>query len=149
EYYTLPAFPALALLIGKQCASLWERGVKWPGILLASLGAVIGIALITIAASVSSGDTSKFLGLKCSPDIYAYYLDHLFELTPESLRALRLPLIMAGLGLSIALPLHAFVKRAEAKAAALTAAMVILFTAANISILIFAPRLTSEPLAQE
>jgi len=110
---------------------------------------VIGIALITVAASVSAGDTSKFLGLKDNPDLYAYYLGHLFDLTPESLRALRLPLIMAGLGLSVALPLHAFVKRAETKAAALTAAMVILFTAANISILIFAPRLTSEPLAQE
>src|SRR5260221_562757 len=26
EYYTLPALPALALLAGKQCASLWEKG---------------------------------------------------------------------------------------------------------------------------
>src|SRR5215510_1711303 len=50
EYYTMPAFPALALLAGKQCASLWERRVRWPGIALASVGALIGIALLVAAA---------------------------------------------------------------------------------------------------
>jgi 4-amino-4-deoxy-L-arabinose transferase-like glycosyltransferase len=149
EYYTLPAFPALALLAGKQCASMWERKVRWPGIALASVGALIGIALIAAAAFVSAGDSNKFLGLKDNPDLYAYYLGHLFDLTPESLRALRLPLVMAGLGLGIALPLHHIFKRAWAKAAALATGMVILFAAANISILFFAPRLTSEPLARE
>jgi hypothetical protein len=149
EYYTMPAFPALALLAGKQCASIWERGAKWPGFVLASLGVLIGLALIAIAALVSPGDTSKFLGLKDNPDLYAYYLGHLFDLTPESLRSLRLPLVLAGLGLGIMLPLHYAARAPRAKAATLATGMMIFFTAANISLLIFAPRLTSEPLARE
>src|SRR5206468_1636925 len=54
EYYTLPALPALALLAGRQCAVLWERGGRWPSALLGSLGALIGVMLFGIAASVSS-----------------------------------------------------------------------------------------------
>jgi hypothetical protein len=116
---------------------------------LASVGALVGVALIALASSVSSGDTSKFLGLKDNPDLYAYYLGHLFDLTPESLRALRLPLAMAGVGLGVTLPLHYAIKSTRAKAAILATGMVIFFTAANVSLLIFAPRLTSEPLARE
>src|SRR5205085_1508934 len=106
EYYTMPALPALALLAGKQCAAFWERGGRWQGMILGAMGALIGMMLIVIAVTVSSGMTNSFLGLKDNPDLYAYYLGHLFDLTPDSLRALRLPLLLAGLGLGITLPLH-------------------------------------------
>jgi len=145
----MPALPALALLAGKQCAALWESGGRWPGILLGAIGALFGAGLIVIAATVSSGGTNGFLGLKDNPDLYAYYLGHLFDLTSESLRALRLPLLLAGLGLGITLPLHHLMKSPEARAALLALGMVILFVAADMSFLIFAPRLTSRPLAEE
>src|SRR5216684_756347 len=58
EYYTMPALPALALLAGSQCASVWERGGRWPGIILGSVGVVIGVILLTTAAFASSGGTS-------------------------------------------------------------------------------------------
>ncbi len=45
EYYTLPALPALALLAGRQCAMLWERGGRWPSAVLGSMGALIGVTL--------------------------------------------------------------------------------------------------------
>jgi 4-amino-4-deoxy-L-arabinose transferase-like glycosyltransferase len=149
EYYTMPALPALALLAGKQCATYWERGGKWPGRILGVMGALIGVILIAVAVTVASGGANHFLGLKDNPDLYAYYLGHLFDLTPESLRALRLPLFLAGLGLGIALPLHYLVKLPEAKAAALALGMAVFFIAADISLLIFVPRLTSETLAEE
>ncbi|MBI1764674.1 MAG: glycosyltransferase family 39 protein, partial [Acidobacteria bacterium] len=44
EYYTLPAFPALALLAGRQCEKYWEAQRNWPGLVLASLGGLLGIA---------------------------------------------------------------------------------------------------------
>jgi len=70
EYYTLPALPALALLAGRQCAMLWERGGRWPSAILASMGALIGVMLLGIAASVSSVAANGFLGLKNNPDLY-------------------------------------------------------------------------------
>ena len=149
EYYTMPALPALALLAGRQCASYWERGGRWPARILSSVGVVTGITLFATAALVSSGRTNGFLGLKDNPDLYAYYLGHLFDLTPESLRALRVPLLLAGLGLGITLPMHNLVKLPEAKAAILAVGMAIFFAAADVSFVIFAPRLTSKPIAEE
>jgi len=149
EYYTLPALPALALLAGRQCAMLWERGSRWPSAILASTGALIGVAFFGIAASVSSGTANGFLGLKDNPDLYAYYLGHLFDLTPESLLALRSPLLIAAVGLGIVLPLHHFLKSLESKTVTLALGMLIFFIAACAGFLIFAPRLTSKPIATE
>jgi hypothetical protein len=59
------------------------------------MGMVIGVTFIGIAVTVSSGTGNGFLGLKDNPDLYAYYLGHLFDLTPESLLALRSPLLLA------------------------------------------------------
>jgi hypothetical protein len=149
EYYTLPALPALALLAGAQCAHYWERSRKWPGLALASIGVLVGAALVIITASVTAGPTDGLLKLKDNPDLYVYHLGHLFDLTPQSLPALRTPLLLAGLGLGLALPLHHWMKKAEAKAAALAMGMMIFFVAANLGFLIFAPRLTSKPIAEE
>ncbi len=149
EYYTLPALPALALLAGMQCASCWERGEKWPGITLAVLGALCGAALIAVAAYDSPTMTESFLKLKDNSDLYVYYLGHLFDLTPESLAALRTPLVLAGIGLGVAFPLHHFFKRMGMKATVLALGMGCFFVAANLGFLIFAPRLTSRPVADE
>lgn len=149
EYYTVPALPALALLAGAQCASWWEREGKWAGRLLGLLGAVVGVSLIVIAAYVSSKTADGWMKLKDNPDLYAYYLGHLFDLTPESLLALRTPLVLAGIAFGVFLPLHHWVKKAEAKAAALAIGMGVFFVAANLGFLIFAPRLTSKPVAEE
>src|SRR5262245_13105567 len=91
EYYTVPAFPAMALLAGAQCAAYWERGGKWPGLILAAFGGALGVSLLIAAVSVSATTNEAWLKLKDNPDLYAYYLGHLVELTPESLLALRAP----------------------------------------------------------
>lgn len=149
EYYTLPALPAMALLAGAQCARFWEQKGKWPGLLLGVTGLLAGVALIGIAVFVSSKTPDGWLKLKDNPDLYAYYLGHLFDLTPESLLALRTPLVIAGIGLGLFLPLHHLVKKPEAKAVALALGMAIFYLAANLGFLIFAPRLTSKPIAEE
>jgi len=149
EYYTVPAFPALALLAGAQCAAFWEDDRRWPGAALAAAGALIGIALIGIAATITAGAPDSWLKLKDNPDLYVYYLGHLFDLTPESLTKLRMPMILAAVGLGLLIPLHLFLKRGEAKAAALALGMAVFFLAADIAFLIFAPRLTSRPVADE
>ena len=149
EYYTVPAFPALALLAGLQCSRLWERKGKWPSLTLGAIGALVGVSLIVIAAFVSSKTPDAWLKLKDNPDLYAYYLGHLFDLTPESLLALRTPLVLAGIAFGLFLPLHHFLNKSEAKAATLAIGMGVFFVAANLGFLIFAPRLTSKPIAEE
>jgi hypothetical protein len=115
---------------------------------LASIGVFIGVFLCTIAAFASSGATG-ISRLKDNPDLYVFYLGHLFDLTPESLMALRVPLLIAGLGLGITALLHCITKMPELKAAILAVGMVIFFGAADVAFLIFAPRLTSKPIANE
>ncbi|MEO6725301.1 MAG: glycosyltransferase family 39 protein [Blastocatellia bacterium] len=150
EYYTMPALPALALLAGAQCARFWEQGRRrWPGIVLGAFGLFVGVALIGIALVVSSKTPEGWLKLKDNPDLYAYYLGHLFDLTPESLMGLRTPLVLAGIAFGLFLPLHSLAKKNEVKAVALAVGMFIFFIAANLGFLIFAPRLTSKPIAEE
>lgn len=153
EYYTVPAFPALALLCGAQLSSLWEEGRKWPGRLLGIVGGAAGISLLAAALAASAGSAQGWpgwpgrLGLKDNPELYVYYLGHLFDLTPESILALRLPMLVAALALGLLLPLHVVFRRWEARAAALGLGMGIFFVAANIGFSIFAPRLTSKTVA--
>lgn len=153
EYYTMPALPALALLAGAQCAASWEKarsgGRQWPGRVLAAVGALAGVALIVAAVTVSAGAPESWLRLKDNPDLYVYYLGHLFDLTPESLLALRLPMLTAAVGLGLLIPLHYFLRKSEAKAASLALGMVVFFLAANVAFVIFAPRLTSKAVADE
>ena len=145
----MPALPALALLAGAQSARFWEQGRRWPGIALGFVGLLVGVALIGIAAVVSSKTPEGWLKLKDNPDLYAYYLGHLFDLTPESLLALRTPLVLAGIAFGLFLPLHYLARRVQLKAAALAVGMAVFFLAANLGFLIFAPRLTSKPIAEE
>jgi hypothetical protein len=63
--------------------------------------------------------------------------------------ALRMPMLLAAVGLGLLIPLQHFLKHAVAKAAALALGMVVFFLAANIAFLIFAPRLTSQQVAAE
>ena len=149
EYYTVLIFPALALLAGAQCADCWERGLKWPGVALASLGALLGVAMIVLAVSATPGAAESFLKLKDNPQLYVFYLGHLFDLTPGSLLALRTPLLLAGISLGVVLPLHQWVKRAEMKSVVVALGMAFFVVAADIAFLVFAPRMTSRVLAEE
>lgn len=123
------------LLAGAQFESFQERGARWPGIALAcGVGLLTGITLIVLALFITSHGAVSFLHLRDNPDLYAFYPGHLFDLTPESLLALRAPLLVAALGLAIILPLHHLVERPEAKAAVLSLGMAVFFVAANMGL---------------
>jgi hypothetical protein len=99
--------------------------------------------------SATPGAAESFLKLKDNPQLYVFYLGHLFDLTPGSLLALRTPLFLAGLSLGVALPLHQWVKGPEVKAVVVALGMAFFFVAADVAFLIFAPRMTSLVLAEE
>jgi 4-amino-4-deoxy-L-arabinose transferase-like glycosyltransferase len=152
EYYSMPCYPALALLLGSAMASRhgWLKyGTK-------AVGAVATLAAVTIAgilwmvrAMDSPGDIS--VALSQNPEVYTLSLGHMTDLTLRAFAYLRLPLAMAGVAFLIG-ALGAWRHRAtEARpvpVAALTAMMVLFFHAARVALVVFDPYMSSRPLAQ-
>jgi hypothetical protein len=110
---------------------------------------LLGVSMIVLAVSATPGAAETFLKLKDNPQLYVFYLGHLFDLTVGTLAALRTPLLLAGLSLGVALPLHLWVRKPEAKGVVLACGMALFFVAADIAFLLFAPRMTSRVLAEE
>jgi 4-amino-4-deoxy-L-arabinose transferase-like glycosyltransferase len=172
EYYTLPAIPALAILCGRVLFDLerrWSKNriveytaadegrlfigaaktgqwVLW-GIGLASLAASI-LVLVIIRGISLNGDISS--ALTRNPQYYALSLGHIFDLTPRSFAALRIPVFGAGLALGIGTTTASiFFRRKEVLASALALAvmMSVLFYWAHSSMKVFEPYLSSKPVA--
>lgn len=148
EYYTMPALPALAVLAGLQCATCWERGLSRAGVVLAAIGLTIGGSLLMAAAMDPHGLATTLAALDTDPERLSYF-GHIFDLSGGLLQTLRLPLLAAGIGLGVLLPLHHWMRPAPAKAALLVAGMLVLFGAATSAFSSFAPRLSSAELAKE
>jgi 4-amino-4-deoxy-L-arabinose transferase-like glycosyltransferase len=148
EYYSMPAYPALALLIG---AGL-DNGHRWLrpaarvlGVLAASL--VVGLLAIVwvVRQYPAPGDIANALTL--NPEAYTLSLGHLKDLTLPAFAYLRAPLIVAAAAFAIG----AFVCwRYQGKRLVLgLAAMMILFTqAARLALVVFDPYLGSRVLAE-
>lgn len=155
EYYTFPAFPALALLAGMGLARGEKEKSRWimagQG-LLAFLGVVVGAALsyllwlsrgVTPAADISQALTHN-------PENYKLALGHMSDLTVEAFAVLRTPAAGAAISLSIGFVL-AFILRRKYRATqaslltAVTIACFIYF--AHMALGVFDPYLSSRPLA--
>jgi len=148
EYYSMPCYPALALLIGSAMAmeDTWvRRGTRVLGVLCA----VAAIAALAIAYEVRSlptpGDISN--ALSSHPSAYTLSLGHMLDLTFDSFAYLRLPLVLAGVAFLIgaignlrATGLRAFLMTA--------AMMIVFFHAARLALVVFDPFLTTRPLAE-
>jgi hypothetical protein len=156
----MPAYPALALLIGKSLART-ESGQNGAGrrrllltsqIVLAVIGILIfaagTIAFIKTASLRVEGDISDTLTR--NPEAYALSLGHVLDLTPQSLAKLRTPVALTAVAF-LAGPLAALYLRLRSRHfgsdIALTSMMVILFFAARVSLVTFEPYLSSRNLA--
>ncbi len=98
EYYSMPVYPALALLIG--CVMAEAGG--WKKVAFRTIGVIAGVAAIVIAiilwhvwALPTPGDISN--ALTQHPDAYTLSLGHMGDLTLESFAYLRTPLVLAGI----------------------------------------------------
>jgi 4-amino-4-deoxy-L-arabinose transferase-like glycosyltransferase len=149
EYYSLPTYPAFALLLG--CAihtgGVWIRRGTKAVIAVASVAvAVIAAILWHVWALPTPGDIST--ALVQHPELYTLSLGHMGDLTLQSFAYLRLPLALAGAAalLGVAgMVLYRNHKRLPFFAAALM--MVVFFHAARIAMVAFDPYLGSRPLA--
>ena len=147
EYYSLPIYPALALLIGVALASE-DRWITAGRRTLAAIATIATIAIAGILIAVrglpTPGDISQ--ALTQNPDLYTLSLGHMGDLTLNSFAYLRVPLVLAGVAFAIGAAANWVWKGLRATIA--TAVMMALFLqAARIAMVAFDPYLASRPLA--
>jgi 4-amino-4-deoxy-L-arabinose transferase-like glycosyltransferase len=147
EYYSMPCYPALALLLGSALASN-DSWLKHGTRILTITTAVLAAALIAIFWIVrgypTPGDISQALTL--NPEVYTLSLGHMKDLTLPAFAYLRTPLLIAAAAFAagtLGLILLRGVRRMLA-----VAFMMALFTqAARLALVEFDPYLSSRPLA--
>ncbi|HET7892580.1 MAG TPA: glycosyltransferase family 39 protein [Candidatus Sulfotelmatobacter sp.] len=148
EYYSMPCYPALALLLGSAMAGEGDwirRGTR----LLSVITACAGLATLTLfflARNMPApGDISQ--ALSQHPGAYKLSLGHMQDLTLASFAYLKAPLLIASVAFVIgALATWKWVNQQAFLAAALM--MVLFFHAARLAMAVFDPYLSSRPLAQ-
>lgn len=144
EYYSMPAYPAFALLLGSAIASghPWLRyGTRVAGGIAAAACLAIGAILVRVHGVPAPGDIAG--ALTHNPDVYTLSLGHMKDLTLESFAYLRLPLAVAGIAL-----LFGAVGAWRSRIWCLAAMMVLFFHAARLALITFDPYLGSRPLAE-
>jgi hypothetical protein len=148
EYYSMPIYPALALLLG--CAmdqeSAWSRvGTRVLGGVAALCALVIGILLFMVRGLPVPGDISR--ALQQHPEDYTLSLGHMGDLTIQSFAYLRAPLVLAGIAFAFG-AVACWLMRNRRAYFAIAMMMVLFFDAARMALVVFDPYLSSRPLAQ-
>jgi hypothetical protein len=148
EYYTMPCYPALALLLGSAMAmdSAWVRGgTRVIGVVAACAAVALAAIFILVRNVPAPGDISTALSQR--PGTYTLSLSHMEDLTLASFAYLRLPLAVAAVAfLAGAIgTLRATGQRAFLAAACM---MLLFFHAARLAMVTFDPYLSSRPLAE-
>jgi len=155
EYYSLPIYPALALLLGcamngdsvTESAGHWlKNGNKILGMVSAAAATIIAAVLYAVRRLPAPGDIARALHQQ-NLQAYTFSLGHLGDLTLKSFAYLRGPLVLAGLAFLVGaggtwlLPgRRAFV--------AVAVMMVLFFHASRLAMVTFDPYLASRPLAE-
>ena len=161
EYYTIPALPAAALLVGgwlaRESAPAARESDRRTGrisstvlLVFGVLGFVAGMYLLSVSHRPAPGADLADL-LKKNPQDYNFSLGHVLDLTPQALGAFRGPLLGASLGLFFGTGLNWILRRRAHPLAgniALTAMMVVLLACIHSSFGTFSPILSSYDLAE-
>ncbi|HBY62715.1 MAG TPA: glycosyl transferase [Solibacterales bacterium] len=148
EYYTMPCYPALAILVGAAIAggAPWVRpALKAAGLVAAIAGALCLALLSRVHHLPAPGDISR--ALTRNPDLYTLSLGHMADLTMAALAYLKLPLAIAA-GAALVGGCCAMALRPAAARAALAVMMVFFVHAARLALVAFDPYLSSRPLAE-
>jgi 4-amino-4-deoxy-L-arabinose transferase-like glycosyltransferase len=162
EYYTFPAYPAIALLLSIAFTEAEERvkGKKyltWMNGILAIIGIVFAAIMAVLVWNVRNvqptGDISSFLNIVSSDDKrYTVALGRLFDFTPYVLAELRSPGIASAFVLGLGFPLAFWFRRKQQHLLTVTVmilTMGLLFLCANRAHVKFEPVLSSRVLAEE
>jgi 4-amino-4-deoxy-L-arabinose transferase-like glycosyltransferase len=160
EYYTVPALPGLALLIGgwlkkeeqENASESDRRSGRISSLLLfviGSLACISGVIFLLLSKVPPPGTDLAEL-LKKNPQDYALSFGHFFDLTPQAIGAFHGPLLVFSLALLLGTGLNWFLRR-RAKPAygnlALALMMLALLACVHSAFITFSPILSSKRLA--
>jgi len=148
EYYTMPCYPALALLLGSAMAidSNWIRwGTRVIGVIACCAAVVLVVILALVWNVPAPGDISTALSQR--PGTYTLALDHIEDLTLRSFAYLRLPLAVAAIAF-LAGAIGTLRTTGQRAILAVACMMVLFFHAARLAMVTFDPYLSSRPLAE-
>ena len=152
EYYSMPCYPAIAILLA--CAMTANR--EWiakaraigDGVLVVVCTlamAAISFILANVWRLPTPGDISQALAQH--PSEYTLSMGHMGDLTLSSFAYLRGPLILAGLACAIGFLGMVLLKRSM-RFVAPALMMLLFFHAARVAMVAFDPYLSSRPLAK-
>jgi 4-amino-4-deoxy-L-arabinose transferase-like glycosyltransferase len=148
EYYSLPCYPALALLIGPALArggSPVRYGTR-AAAALATVGFVAAAAILVLSwGRPTPGDIAT--ALNQNPELYTLSLGHLLDLRLDTFAYLRLPLGIAAFALLVGAS-GAWLYQGKTAFLSLALMMAIFCHAARIALVRFEPYLGSRPLAE-
>ena len=149
EYYSMPIYPALALLIGSALAAggRWIRvGSRVLLVITTVLLVVLAAILVLVWRTPAPGDISQ--ALSQNPDVYTLSMGHIFDLSQGAFAYLKLPLALAAAAYgSASLALLLWRGNLRKTVLALAACMIVFLQAARIALVVFDPYLGSYPLA--
>ncbi len=147
EYYSMPIYPALALLLGSAMTieNTWTRwGTRVLGFITVLCALAIAILLYLVRRVPAPGDISN--ALQRHPGTYTLSLSHMGDLTIQSFAYLRMPLVMAGIAFLVG-SLGCWLLRGPRVYLAVTVMMVLFIHASRVALVVFDPYLASRPLA--
>jgi hypothetical protein len=163
EYYTIPAVPAFALLIGAWLgkeesqsedakASEIRAGKisSWVLFAAVAVGSAIGMVLLVSSRAPAPGADLADL-LKKNPQDYNFALGHFLDLTPEALGMFRPELLGAIVSLLVGASLNLWLRYKRKPIygnTVLALMMVALLACVHSAFVKFSPILSSEPLAK-
>jgi 4-amino-4-deoxy-L-arabinose transferase-like glycosyltransferase len=152
EYYSMPCYPALALLLGSAMVAegAWiRRGTRLLGLAAAAASLACFAILIAVRHVPTPGDITA--ALSTHPNAYKLSLGHMEDLTLDSFAYLRLSLAIAGVGFLLGAIGTMRITEARSYLRAYLAAalmMIVVFQGARLAMVKFDPLLSSRSLAQ-
>jgi hypothetical protein len=160
EYYTIPAIPGMALLIGgwlgrertSAVASAERRAGHKSATALLVVGvivAVVGFSLLWFSKPPTPGTELSDL-LKKHPEDYALSFGHFLDLTPQAMGVFRGPLLGVALALLLGTILNLVYRRrgqAGISNAVLAMMMIVVLACVHSAFILFSPILSSKDLA--
>jgi 4-amino-4-deoxy-L-arabinose transferase-like glycosyltransferase len=148
EYYSMPIYPALALLLGCAMDDYEGKFIRFGSRTIAVIStvavAVIGAVLFAVRHVPAAGDISS--ALQQHPESYTLSLGHMGDLTLQSFAYLRAPLIIAGIAFLVGAAGGWL--RGRRAFIALAAMMVLFLHASRMALVVFDPYLSSRPIAE-
>jgi 4-amino-4-deoxy-L-arabinose transferase-like glycosyltransferase len=148
EYYSMPCYPALAMLLAGAMAT-GNRSLAIGGKILGGLCVVLSLAMLVVFFQVrdlaTPGDIAT--ALNQNPELYTLSLGHMADLTFSAMAYLKWPLLVAAVAFLLG-GLATFFLKNRARFLATAAMMVLFFQAARMALVVFDPYLGSRSLAE-